>query len=177
MAQTRIHQQGQLQRPGQKPENASFVVDVVNPRVQSFFKQADETVTSSVTLQDDNDLTGMILKANNIYRVEGILYYNQNVGDFKWTFVFDSALQDGVVAFFAQDTFANALTYDSGVWTTTFNKLDAFDTDNVVVNFFGVMKAHATSDGTFKLQWAQNTSSANATTLKTGTHITITQLN
>ncbi|WP_157251132.1 hypothetical protein [Nonomuraea typhae] len=127
-------------------------------------KTSTESVTSSTTLQDDNDLF-MTLSASTNYWLDGILITDGAVGgDFKLQFV----LPSGWIRWIANGPVSGAtatVTDTDRNWkvtaTSTVMGTIASGTSSIV-HVAGILRI-GTSGGTFKLQWAQGTSSGTAT--------------
>lgn len=127
-------------------------------------KTATESVTSSTALQDDNELT-VSVAANSVYEVTLMLIYDGATGgDLKFDFTGPSgATMNGVALRLGQ----GAATGDDDAQSTfvmgTPEGVGALGTgSNAGMVFHGLLDLSATA-GTFKLQWAQATSSGTAT--------------
>lgn len=148
------------------------IITAVQGLSTTVVKTADESVTSSIVLQDDNELL-FTAAANATYEVWAFLHYiGVNAGGilkigwagpasatFDWT---ASGLATGAIA-----TTGNLdASYLSLASTITLGG----GANDVVARPSGLLVTSATS-GTFKLQWAQGTSSATATTVKAGSFL------
>jgi hypothetical protein len=135
-------------------------------------KTATETVTSSTTLQDDDNLT-VSVAANSVYEVTCLLRYTAvQAADLKFQFVgpASATLHAGVhrLGTGAADEATDALEYlDISDVTTSGGLGNTFDT---AVKIQGLLVVAGTA-GTFKLQWAQDTSNATGTELRTGSYL------
>jgi len=141
-------------------------------------KTAQEGVASSTTLQDDDELTGIVITtANKWYKLRAVIECQGGAGGFRFGFVWTNALVAGrgVWTFTSQseDKFADAS-------SSSFELTDAVvfnETNNNGVSVFeGVFLSHATTPGTFKLQWAQQTSNATDSFLEAGSYIEIVEI-
>lgn len=140
-------------------------------------KTADESVTSSTTVQDDNHLS-MTLNANSNYWLDGILIIDGAVGgDFKLQFVVPS----GTIRYLS-DAGDSAITatlmevdrnWKAGSLTTIMGTVASGT--STIVPVMGIIRT-AASGGTFKLQWAQGTSSATATRVFTNSFLRVTRM-
>lgn len=129
-------------------------------------KSADESVTSSATLQNDNELS-LAVAANKTYVFDVYLAYTAGTtGDFKAALTFPS----GATAFAAISA------TDGSSWTTTGLQISSGGsvsggglgvTIPVLQRWTGVLMVSSTA-GTLQVQWAQNTSNGTATTVKAG---------
>lgn len=144
-------------------------------------KSGAETVTSSTTMQDDNDLT-FTMEAGATYLVE--VYINAqsasatpdiktawagpaDISGARWNVGTAVATTAGFVG--REDS--NGRFSVHGVTTVTSY---ALDTAGVSIQETGVISS--ATGGTFKVQWAQNTSSATATQVNASTFMTYTKI-
>lgn len=131
-------------------------------------KSADETISSSASLQDDNELA-IAVRADASYRVELHIVYNSGTTpDFKFGWSFPSGATMSVGAYetfgafggFAQiqtDTPpADGLGADEPLWLT------------------GGLFTSSTA-GTLTFRWSQNTSDASNTTVRKGSYLCLTR--
>lgn len=153
-------------------------LEALNGYVQ---KTADEPITSSTTLQNDNELLKTIPQAGTyVFDLYVFAASAANAaGDISMGFSFptgtlhfsarglDVALPSGTTA--DADTRAN-LSATSG--TTSTNR--GLSTADNMIWIHGVLIA--TASGTLQFMWAQATSSASASTVKSGSHMTIKQV-
>ena len=144
-------------------------------------KGSDESVTSSTTLQDDNDLL-FVLPAIGTYLFD-IWVYAQSAtnaaGDLKVALTFPT----GTMRYSAlgPDPAIASASVASGVWFTHLGATSGtsaisagLSTNTNLVWMHGMFAASAT--GTLRLQWAQDTSNASASTVKAGSHMQIKQV-
>jgi hypothetical protein len=138
---------------------------------QSVVKQADESVTSSTTLQFDNDLTVPIV-ANASYIFSCYLNYEGNTptnGDLKWVWVLPTGalLRYNPVYTNATSTL-NVSIGTTVAGSTVMTGILAAGT-NGAGNLRGMTMTGSlivgSTPGSLSLQWAQNTSSGTATTI------------
>jgi hypothetical protein len=144
---------------------------------QVVIKTADESVTSSTTVQDDNHLS-MTLNANTNYWLDGLLLVDgAAAGDFKLQFVVPSGtirwLADGPDSSAAATTDIVDRNWKAGSLTTIMGTIASGTTTILPVS--GIIRT-AASGGTFKLQWAQGTSSATATRVFTNSFLRVTRM-
>jgi hypothetical protein len=141
--------------------------------VLSKVKTTRESVTSSTTLQDDNDFS-FSLKANTTYAISGNLFVNApSTGGFKWLFTVPSGA-------------SGRLNIDSGSST-----LDGIDIDITAgqtsastititsAGFSGKLSGFVTTSstaGTLLFRWAQDTSNATATYIERGSTMILTEV-
>ncbi len=141
------------------------------------FKAADETVTSSTTLQNDNDFSFSI-GANETYIIECHLTvsWGPGVGGFKYDFTGPTSPTNVMI-------FENVVGWGtgnaSGSQITAFSSSHSFtDTDHAYgANFIirGTIENGANA-GTVQLRWAQETSDAIAATMWRGSYMKATQV-
>jgi hypothetical protein len=137
--------------------------DVDRPQAR---KTATESVTSSATLQNDDELF-VSVEANAIYTVVACLFYDgATAGDFKFSFTGPSGYSFDYAATIAPTAATTAA--GNTVNNSAFAETDTLGVGAVgagttlVVPIQGILVISSTA-GTFQLQWAQNASSATAT--------------
>lgn len=139
-------------------------------------KTADETVTSSTTVQNDDHIAFTGLTANTWYKVEGFFQVTgTTTTDWRSQWVFTQTPSDvgGI------DHVGNNL---SGTYTTDAGAFDGqmrytFPTTGVYyIQMSGMFKTHASTGGDLQFKWAQDTSSGSATTVHAGSWVTITPM-
>ena len=122
-------------------------------------KEADESVTSSTTLQDDDDFV-FPLKADTKYMVMGNLRITANsAGGFKAAF----SLPGGASGKFSI-TDSGSLDAANNVSATAGGGVTAIGTSNNVTVIFGYIKTSSTA-GNAVFRWAQNASNGSPTTI------------
>lgn len=135
-------------------------------------KPSDESVTSSITLQNDDHLVLPVL-ANTIYFVQGMLIYTgDSAGDmgFRWS------APSGSVFNWASDALgSSAASLTSQVSRTAQGVTNqptfgAVTGGTAVAPFKGLLTV-GSSGGNLRATWAQGTSNATATTMKAGSYI------
>ncbi len=161
------------------PLRTKQAIDALSPTsFQIKFKTANETVTNSVTLQDDDHLVGFTLVAGKHYTFEASLHLAvaTNVSDFKWQLVFTNAPTDNWYGIL------NASVNDFNDENTEAGNINAeLDialavSNNTQILMHGGFQANATTGGTFKLQWAQDTAHAFGLTMYESSWMRIEQL-
>lgn len=122
-------------------------------------KTADESVTSSIAMQDDNELQ-FTAHPGEVWRVSSILrlFSTSSTPDFDYTFVGPSGTTGAISS---GDGSGNVLALGSEGGTQIVGGTEKFFIP------IGVIYVGATG-GLVKLQWAQNISDAAATTVKSG---------
>jgi len=143
-------------------------------------KTADESVTSSTALQNDNHLLYTI-GATGTYAFDLYLLATSDAnaaGDINIAFTFptgtlrlwgpgpDPALASGTLA---QGRFAAGAVTSGTAWQDF-----GLSTTSLGFNIHGLFIATAT--GTLQFQWAQFASNANATTVRAGSHLIVKQV-
>ena len=140
-------------------------------------KTGTEIKNNDTALADYAHFNGWSLVANKLYSIEAYIEVSQNVGDLKFGFQFSNAPQQSSILIKSQDesstlfqTFWSNITAQQVISTMV-------DTERYGLSFRGQFSANATTGGTIDFQWAQNTSSANFTTLFFGSWMSVKQLN
>lgn len=134
---------------------------------QSASKGVDQNVTSSTALANDADLA-LTVTSSSSYRVMGRLIYTggtQGSSDLKigWTAPSGSTFLWNTLG---QDTSGNTTWTNTKLLSDTVSQGSASGATRMVM-VEGILLTGSNA-GTFHLQWAQNTSSGTATTMRTG---------
>lgn len=134
-------------------------------------KSADESVTSSTTLQDDDELQFSVL-GTKMYRFEAFIAYNEPAASGTPDFDCNFAVSTGSFTFLER---ANIYQGSTGAATLDSSKESGPTTTS---GSAGTMRAVlilgwfvASADCTVKFQWAQHISSTNTVTVKAGSYI------
>ncbi|WP_433252847.1 hypothetical protein ACQPYK_08540 [Streptosporangium sp. CA-135522] len=132
-------------------------------------KSVDESLTSSTTVQDDDELFVAVV-ANAVYRIQTFIRYNSpTAADMRltWSGPSGTVLRWGTFAPHIAQTNRDSVTVGFGV----FNLTDGADVGgfggNAVAIPMGLLTTSG-SAGTLRLRWAQSTSTASATTVRAG---------
>jgi hypothetical protein len=126
-------------------------------------KTSTESVTSSTTLQDDNDLT-VTVAANSTYEVSCFLKYDgPAAADLKIQFSVpaSAAFEYGVVKLQSGASDATSVAHEFGSQAGSTIVGTIGSGTNAACRVVGTLEVAGTA-GTFKLQWAQNTSDPTA---------------
>jgi hypothetical protein len=142
------------------------------------YKTADEKVTASTTLQNDDHLASFALTAGKYYKVEGFVVsdHDDTICDLKVQFSFTNTPQEAWFMFHGRSDGGSASDGDANEYSA------AMALNTTVAGFWGwtvsgYVLANATTGGTTTMQWANNTVSiGNGTTLKKGSWLTFTQV-
>lgn len=145
-------------------------------------KTADESVTSSTTLQNDDHLLYTI-GATGSYVIDVHLFATSAAnaaGDINIAFTFPTG------SFYVGGTGPDTGLASGGVQTGQWGANALPYTSGAVFNSYGLSTGHnyihlealfvATATGTLQLQWCQNSSNANASTVKAGSHMLVRQV-
>lgn len=127
-------------------------------------KSADESVTSSATLQNDDEL--LLAIAANETRIFDlhVAYVGGTTGDFRFGFTFPS----GCNLYLSATSYDTTTTQQSSVSSGASGTASALGaTTAVLFHARGVVMNGATA-GNFQFQWAQSVSNGTATTVKAG---------
>jgi hypothetical protein len=143
-------------------------------------KTADQSVTSSTTLTNDTHLS-FAIPAAGTYLADLYLYVTSAAnaaGSIKLGFSFPAG-----TLHFASDggTGMATGTSGSGEWAAALSATSGTTVLNYSVNTGAMyINTHAiltaTASGTLRLMWAQIASNVNATTVKAGSHMRVTQV-
>ncbi len=151
----------------------SKVTSIVCPAVAtSVRKSADESVTSSTTLQNDDHLR-LTLSGGTTYAVRGAIFATSTSGtpDIKIAYTVPSgATMDlGFLSGFAGNFNRAELLETSGSASAA---IPIGANQNTIIHVLGTVELGVTS-GDLTLQWAQNTSNGNATVVKEGSFLSV----
>lgn len=136
-------------------------------------KEADETVTTNTTLQNDNELL-FAVGVNEVWQFEGELFLTAPAAaDFKMTFTGPAGAVGSFGAIYHANGAASAGDADGGALGTSISLI--LTGDGRIVRFWGGIHNGGTG-GDLTLQWAQDTSSG-STLLLAGSYIKYQQAN
>lgn len=152
---------------------------LINPQPHQLLaiKTVDESVSSSTTLQDDNEISVAIPSAG-IWRIEFALRATTGSDNsIKHQFTYSGTVLSGSLGGkgyiqgggAAATDFMNTSAGIGATKTTT-----VFAVGETFIAYSGYVKFSNT--GTFKWQWAQNASNASAITVQADTHLILTKL-
>jgi hypothetical protein len=140
---------------------------------QYAIKGSNQSVTSSTTLADDDDLA-VGLGGAGVYELDMIVFATaaSTTPDMKWTFTMPSASSQLIAAITANT--ASATTQESWASDTIGDVRTAqpLTTDTYAIRIHGYI-VNGSSDGNLHFQWAQNTSSADYTRVLAGSYISL----
>jgi hypothetical protein len=137
-------------------------------------KSADEYVTSSTTLQDDNDFT-LSVASGKTYAYEMWLSEHMDAsGDIKFTFTMPTLADSLVNVHIVQvnNSWNHVLERGDFAMTDTLSLLVGSD-GNYEIKIWGSFTTSAA--GTLQFQWAQNSSHANPTYIRKGSWMKVTE--
>jgi hypothetical protein len=141
------------------------------------YKTADESATNDDTYSNDTHLAGFTLEAGAYYRIDAFIHVVSAslTPDLKYQLVFSNTPQRG------SKKRSNTSGTSEATTTTAIDLAEtgiqiALGADANALEISGYFQANASTGGTLTLQWAQNTSNGNATTLKQGSWMSITKI-
>lgn len=129
-------------------------------------KTSNETMTSDDTMQDDDELT-ITLAANSYYKFDATLVITSNATP---DFQFEWVESDGTYDFHMEYVNSGGTDQTDYIDETEGPKVVSCGTSGEIIIFKGIIVTGG-SGGTFKLQWAQNTSSGLSTTVYAGSYM------
>lgn len=139
-------------------------------------KTASQSISNSTTIQDDTHLQ-LSVAASATYRLEGLLIFNGASGanlKMGWSAPTGSTL-DWTAA--GQNTTATtsvgSIITNAQTLSSTAYQLGTIGTGTNMVAIVRGLLITSTTAGTFKLQWAQSTANATATTMVTNANISL----
>lgn len=139
-------------------------------------KTASQSITNSTTIQDDTHLQLSVV-VNAVYRLEGLLIFNgATSGNLKigWAAPASSTLDWAAIG---QNTSASSssgpvITNAQTISSTAYQLGTIGTGTNMVAIVRGLLITGGTA-GTFKLQWAQSTANATATTMVLNSNVSL----
>jgi hypothetical protein len=144
---------------------AAYIDDIEGRIPRIAIKTADESINTTTTFQDDNELL-LTVEANSTYKCR--LHLQTSSGttpDFKYQFSKPSG---------ATTPSWNALYFTAAAALTASISGDALTTGgfgaDLPIEAYGLLITSSTA-GTFGLQWAQNTSDAGSTIVRAGSFL------
>lgn len=150
--------------------------------VRYFRKTATESVTSSTTMQDDDDLAGIPLSPNKTYHVE---FYGAAAGavggDIKigWVLGGGAAQLTGRAVIAPQIGMTDITNTAVRMARNNLGTVIAYGTEanpGLIFEAFIIETTTSGLAGTLTMQWAQNASSATPTQLTTSTYLIVTEV-
>ncbi len=135
-----------------------------------------QSIDTSTTLIDDAHLAGWSLVANKQYSLTAFFAYSQNVGNIKFAFQFSNSPIQARAAVSIVETDTTVLGDYITDLTSAFAITTVADAGGAIVTLQGGFESNAGTGGTLDFQWAQETSSANATVRAQDAWIEIRQL-
>lgn len=146
------------------------------PFSQTVVKAVDESVTSSITLQDDDALL-LPVSANATYELRVTVYYSAAAGGglkCGFTFPAGATLTAGVVGYLPGGSFTISRT--SASFTSGLSNLAVEGgSQQSTADYSGTLITASTS-GTIRMLWAQNISNGTATVVKAGSLLRLTRI-
>lgn len=139
-------------------------------------KSANETLGNSTTLQDDNHITGITVKASTNYLIRGvIMVQSPAAADFKLALSWSVSPTEGSWAVKGTEA-SNLMGCRQG---TVFATIAPPTQGAPAVEFLTIEGYFVTaaSPGTVKLQWAKNSGDAGTTTVFAGSWLEIVEAN
>lgn len=140
-------------------------------------KPSNESVTSSTTFQNDDHLALQVAANTNYWVICQILYTGNTSGDLKIGFLGPS----GATFKWCSDALGSAAVGNADDVSRSMQIISsspvagAITGNDTVACCKGVLRV-GSSGGTFRLRWAQGTSSGTATTVKSGSTFMIRRL-
>jgi hypothetical protein len=139
-------------------------------------KNAEESRASTTALADDSNLAGWTVGINDEYLIEGVIFYTQNVGDLQFGFQASATPAADRITYRAVSASGDVVASVSDDITAAQAITTMTDTNECVLLIHGFLRGNASASLTLDFQWAQNTSSANNTTLHIGSYIRLRRL-
>lgn len=148
------------------------LVDAVNNKITYARKTVDESVTSSTVLQADDELRWAVV-ANAVYELDlDVIHNNNGTPDTKigWTVPAGTTMTWEIVG----DDTAGGVVVTAGLTQASTVAIGGIGAD-ARLSIRGIVVVGATA-GTAQMTWAQNTSSASASTVRAGSAGRLTRI-
>jgi len=144
---------------------------------RSFIKTADEPVNNSITLQDDNHFIALPVETNTRYLLRCIFVgIDGPGGGYRLKFTFTNALQDGYAGYTLRDAIGGVQHDANQDISTNVITFTGPSTSVEIITIDGTFLTNATTGGTFKLEWAQQSATVGNTDLKAGSLIQLIKI-
>jgi len=131
-------------------------------------KKIDETIQSSNTLHDDDELF-IALNINKVYHFIGSLYYDSgSTPDFKYAATFPTSATNRRV----NDNWQSITKRNTSDFSTVSGNIAGVGAAIGTVAYEGFI-VMSTTAGNFQIQWAQNTSAPEDTIVKAGSFLVV----
>jgi hypothetical protein len=114
------------------------------------------------------------MDSNTFYRFECFLDWKHLGGNIKFQFIFTNGIQDTIKRIDSFDDLDNVDIHINGVGVAHQITTFGVGTSNTLMT--GFIWSNATTGGTIKLQWAQQTSHASPTTIRRGSYIKLEKM-
>lgn len=162
--------------PTPSNNTASLVTDITCPvATTAVRKTSDESVTSSTTLQNDDELK-LALESGKSYAINGALFATSSSAtpDIKIAFTTPSGttMDIGFMAAFGGSLRRAELLDTSGAESS---RIAIGANNTTIIQLMGTLEVGVTA-GDVTLQWAQRTSNGNATTVTEGSFLSIVEI-
>jgi len=136
------------------------------------FKAVSTGRANDTVLSDDPELFGWTIEEDEEYAIEGVLSYSQAGGDLKLTFQASTLLQN---SWFTYAAYPQGSDQDVVSATDSFLNLRIIttipDTGSNTITIHGYCKGPVSGNSIVDMQWAQNTSDPDDTTIGSGSWI------
>lgn len=162
---------GQLQRPGNRPENVELIGYFREPLWRLFVKSLNETRNSTDTLADDAELS-IPVEANETYSFRAEIWFDTSATpDFKFAVTGPSSPTEITIrGHFVAVGGTNDTDFVDTSFGVSHSVTGTGGTTGGHVKLKGLLQNGANA-GAITLQWAQNTSDAADTTVLGGSYI------
>jgi len=149
------------------------------------WKTSDQTITSSTTLTNDNDLATALAASKTYIFIARLFVFGAAAGDIKVAFTFPASttfnafgglgiITGSTTVSTSADLEAHAYP-STGTSPTSSLAFGVPDTNGVMIDVSGQLVTSSTT-GNLQLQWAQNASSGTGTTVKAGSWLLVKQM-
>lgn len=140
-------------------------------------KEIDEPVSSSTTLQNDDELNWAVL-TGELWRIQALIIYTADTGDYKWDF----AISTGTATWqlrYTGESIVNAFQNSTALNNSTANATGASNgggATSILRTVFIEGYVKADNDGTVSFRFAEDNSVVSPSTTKAGSLLWLKKL-
>ena len=144
---------------------------------QTKIANSTQAISSNTDLTDDSVFVDFDIVKLKSYSWEAYIPFSQNVGNFKFKLTFTNSPVICFAMLSIVEPDGTVLADYTDMETSAYEITHVTDGSGAGIHIVGSIKANLATTGTMKLQWAQETSSANSTSRNAGAWMRVAELN
>ena len=144
---------------------------------QTKIANSTQAISSNTDLTDDSVFVDFDIVKLKSYSWEAYIPVSQNVGNFKFKLTFTNSPVICFAMLSIVEPDGTVLADYTDMETSAYEITHVTDGSGAGIHIVGSIKANLATTGTMKLQWAQETSSANSTSRNAGAWMRVAELN